>query len=150
MSAPRKMIGLGCTLGMSESSGTSVYTTLAGVVSFSGPNATADDADTSTLDNSTSTTSGAWKTFQRGQVDPGEVAVTLSYSSTESANKKLGTAFKAGNVRRWKVTLSSTSVGTENFAGYIKSMGREIGGAGSMITRTLTIKATGNPGFPTT
>lgn len=151
MAAPRKMIGLGCTLGMAATSTTPAsYDTVVGLISFSGPSASADDVDTSTLDNSTSTTSGAWKTFQRGQVDPGEVTATLSYSSTESVNKKLGTAFKAGTVRQWKVGFPSTSVTAETFDGYIKAMGREIGGAGSMITRTLTIKVTDNPGFPTT
>jgi predicted secreted protein len=151
MAAPRKMIGLGCTLGMAATSTTPAsYDTLAGLISFSGPAATADDVDTSTLDNSTSITSGAWKTFQRGQVDPGEVSATLSYSSTESVNKKLGTAFKAGTVRKWKVAFPTTSVSAETFNGYIKSMGREIGGAGSMIQRSITIKVTDNPGFPST
>lgn len=151
MAAPRKMIGLGCTLGMAATSSTPAsYDTLAGLISFPGPTASADDVDTTTLDNSTSVTSGAWKTFQRGQVDPGEVTATLSYSSTESVNKKLGTAFKTGSIRKWSVGFPSTTITAETFTGYIKSMGREIGGAGSMITRTLTIKVTGNPGFPTT
>jgi hypothetical protein len=142
MAAPVKRIGLGCSIGILNTTSTA-YDTIAGLISVAGPSASADDVDTSTLDNSTS----YWKTFQRGQVDPGETQLTLSYSSTETANKKLGGALKMGTVRTWKVTMGSTY---ETFTGYIKAMGREIGGAANMITRTVTMKITGNPGFPTT
>lgn len=144
MAAPVKRIGLGCSLAILNTTSTA-YTTLAGLMSIAGPSASGDDVDTTTLDNSTGTTH--WKTFQRGQVDPGETQLTLSYSSTETANKMLGGALKMGTVRTWKVTMGSTY---ETFTGYIKSMGREIGGAANMITRSVTMKITGNPGFPTT
>lgn len=144
--AVRKLIGLGTTLSVKlTTASTTTYTAIGGLVSLPGPNATADDADVTTLDNSDN-----FKTFLRGQVDPGELSLTLAYGSTDASSKKLGTALKDGALRTWKLTFSSTAVSAETFSGYVKGMGREIAGAASMISRSVTIKVSGSPGFPST
>jgi len=148
----KKMIGLGCTLSMTPSTSSSSYTTIAGLISLPGPNASAEQVDTSTIDNSTSGsgTASNWKTFARGQIDPGEMSMTVAYGTTDTSSKKLGTAFKDGVMRKWKVTMPTTaSSKDEIFNGFVKAMGREIT-KDAMITRTVTIKASGNPGFTST
>jgi hypothetical protein len=143
-----KRIGLGCSLSMTPTTASSSYTTIAGLISLPGPNASADDIDTSTIDNTTDGT--FWKTFARGQVDPGEMSLTLAYGSTDASSKKLGTALKDGLKRKWKIVLGSTVTGaTEIFVGYVKGMGREVS-KDAMIIRTVTIKVSGTPAFVST
>ena len=85
--AVRKMIGLGTHLYVKTSTAsTTTYTDIGGLISLPGPDGSGDDIDTSTIDNSDN-----FKTFVRGQVDPGEMSLTLAYSSTDSSSKKLGT-----------------------------------------------------------
>ena len=149
MAIPRKMIGLGTRLYMKQSTGsTSTYTAIGGLLSLPGPNASADDIDTSTIENST-VANTYWKTFSRGQVDPGEMNVSLAYGTTDTFNKSLGTYFRTGESLTFKVTFPSTAVTAESFTGYIKGMGRELE-KDSMITRNLTLKVSGSPGFKTT
>lgn len=140
--AIRKMIGLGTTLSIKVTTAAStVYTVVGGLISLPGPNGSGDVVDTSTIDEATN-----FKSFQRAYVDAGEMNLTLSYGSTESSSKKLGTAYSDGKMRTWKITFPSTLVTAETFTGYVKSMGRELT-KDSMITRTVTVKCSGDPGF---
>lgn len=149
MPIPRKMIGLGTKLYFKDSTGsTTTYTEIGGLLSLPGPDGTADDIDTSVITNST-VAATYWKTFQRGQVDPGEMDVTVCYATTDTANKKLGTAYKTGAEKTWKITWPSTAVTAETFTGYVKAMGRALE-KDSLITRNFKVKVTGNPGFVTT
>lgn len=141
----RKMIGLGTTLSVKATTASSTtYVPIGGLISLPGPDGSADDIDTSTIDNETN-----FKTFQRGQVDPGEMTLSLAYGSTEASNKKLGTLFASGEIMTWKITFPSTAVPAETFAGYVKSMGRATE-KDALITRSVGIKVTDNPGFPST
>ena len=143
--AGRKMIGLGTHLYVKTSTAsTTTYTDIGGLISLPGPDGSGDDIDTSTIDNSDN-----FKTFLRGQVDPGEMSLTLAYSSTDSSSKKLGTYYKSGGLCTFKVDFPSTAVTDETFTGYVKSMGRAIE-KDAMITRTVGIKVTGSPGFTST
>lgn len=147
--AVRKIIGLGTTLSVkATTASTTGYTAIGGLLSLPGPDASADDIDTSTIDNSTAAAT-YWKTFQRGQVDPGEMTLTLAYGSTDSSSKKLGTLLKSGAIQTWKITFGSTAMSAETFTGYVKGMGRALE-KDAMVTRSVSIKVTGSPGYPTT
>ena len=150
MASTKKMIGFGTTISMkATTASTTTYTVLAGLISAPGPDGTADDIDTSTIDNSTDSDLRNFKSYARGQVDPGEMTLTLSYGSTDATSKQLGTLYKSGDNQDWKVTFPSTTATAETFEGYVKSMGRELE-KDSMIRRAVGIKVTGWPGFPTT
>jgi hypothetical protein len=142
----RKSIGLGCVFSMTTSTGSTTWTVLGGVRNASGPVTSADDVDTSTLDNNPAER----KTFQRGQSDPGEITFTLAHNSTDPSQKKLVTADNKGNMRHFKFTPPSTTEPAETLAGYVKGLGREGMAADSMITRPVTIKVSGSPGFTST
>ncbi len=147
--AVTKMIGLGTKLYVKASTAsTTTYSQIAGLISLPGPEASAEDVDTSTIDNSTDATVN-WKTFQRGQVDPGEMTLTLAYGSTDASSKKLGTLLKTGALQTWKIIFPNTSASVETFTGYVKSMGRALE-KGTLITRNVGIKVSGAPGFAST
>lgn len=140
-----KRIGLGMQLSISSSTGTPFanHTVIAGLLSADGPDGTADDVDTSTIDQATND-----KSFQRGQFDPGDLTMELAYGATDPSQSKLGTARATGQIREFLVT-DTVGGTTESFSGYIKGMGRAIE-KDSMVTRSVTVKITGDPGFNTT
>jgi hypothetical protein len=142
----KKQIGYGTKLYLSTNttSSTGDWTQIGGLLSCPGPDGTGTDVDTSTIDNATE-----FKTYQRSDVDPGTMNVTVAYGSTDSASKVLGTAYGNGDIYNWKVEFPSTTTPDETFLGYINSMGRALE-KDSMITRTFGIKVSGDPGFPST
>jgi len=148
--AVTKLLGFKTVLGFGSSAGagSSTFTQVAGLISLPGPDGSGDDVDTSTIDNADN-----FKTFARGQVDPGEMSLSLAYGSTDASQKQLGTLYESGVIVSWgfifSATAGSTLWETNTFDGYLKSMGRAIE-KDSMIMRTIGIKVTGNPGFPTT
>ncbi len=115
------------------------FTEVAHIISIGGPDSAGNDIDTTTL-----TSTDNFQTFARGDVDPGEVTMSLAFSSTTSA-LSLGTKHQLGLPFQWKV-VPPTTADAETFSGYIKSMGRSIE-RNAMITRSLTIKVTGDPGI---
>lgn len=139
-----KQIGLGTTLSIGTSAGSTTVTAIAGLISLPGPDGTADDVDTSTIDNAT-----RFKTFQRGQVDPGEMTMTLGFGKSDNSQQKIVTAFADGLIRSWVIAFPSTAEGTETFDGYVKSLGRVIE-KDAFMTRTVGIKVTGDPGYTST
>jgi len=149
--AVSKILGFKTQLGFgsSEGAGSSTFTKVAGLLSLPGPDGSGDDVDTSTIDNPDD-----FKTFARAQVDPGEMSMTLAYGSTDASQKQLGTLYGSGTIVSWGFIFNSTAAAStqwdsNTFNGYVKSMGRAIE-KDSMITRTIGIKVTGDPGFPTT
>jgi len=149
--AVSKILGFKTQLGFGSSAGagSSTFTKVAGVIGMPGPDGSGDDIDTSTIDNATN-----FKTFARGQVDPGEMSLTLAYGSTDASQKQLGTLYSSGLIVSWGFIFSSTAAASTDWDantmdGYVKSMGRAIE-KDAMITRTIGIKITGDPGFPTT
>ncbi len=148
--AVNKLLGFKTILGFGTSagSGSSGFTQVAGLIGLPGPDGSGDDIDTSTIDNDDN-----FKTFARGQVDPGEMSLSLAYGSTDASQKQLGTLYESGVIVSWgfifSATAGSTAWETDTFDGYLKSMGRAIE-KDAMIMRTIGIKVSGNPGFPTT
>lgn len=147
MTAPDKVIGLGTTFSMSTSvtTASSLFTAIAGIIDLPGPDATGTDIDTSTIDNDTN-----FQTFQRGQVDPGSMNLTLSYSQNSASQKKLVTALNSGNLRSFRITHTATGFDAEVFDGYVSGMGRPQFGKDSMIQRSVAIKLSGGTGFVST
>lgn len=149
--AVSKILGFKTQLGFgtSEDSGSTTFTKVAGVLGMPGPDGSGTDIDTSTFDNADN-----FMTFARGQVDPGEMSLTIAYGSTDASQKQLGTLYATGTIVDWGFIFSSTAAGStewdaNTFNGYVKSMGRAIE-KDEMITRTIGIKVTGDPGFATT
>lgn len=134
-----KQIGLGTVLKCSTAGTTTFGVTLAQIRSISGPSASADDIDVSTLDG------GLFKQFHKGLVDGGEVGLDLVYDCTSHA--KISSLLGTTTAAKWKVILPVTTQ-TEEFDGYLKGLDRVIPVDGAM-TATATIKVNGNPGYTT-
>lgn len=132
-----KMIGYGITIETTTSTGTMP---LAYVRSVSGPSATVDDVDTTTLDST-----GGFRTFIAGLIDGGEVEMELVYDPSVASHATLGTRFKARTAHTYTITHPSTTSNAP-FSGYIKGMSREIP-LDDVVTCTVTFKVSGNPGY---
>lgn len=132
-----KQIGLGTILIINGS-------TVASVRNVSGPDASGDDVDTTTLDST-----GKFRTFIRSLVDPGEVTFSLAYASTNTSHKKLGSLLKSGTVVTCSINDPSTSSTAQSFSGYCKGLSREIP-LDDLITVDATFKVTGPAGYAST
>lgn len=141
MAVNGKMIGNGSVLQGQITFPTTTMLPVAHVISISGPDTAANDIELATL-----TSTSNFIDYCRGDVDPGELTISLAFSSTTSA-LQLGTQHTAGNSFKWKV-VPPTTAAAEEFTGYIKSMGRAIE-RNAMITRSLGIKVSGDPGIAT-
>lgn len=140
-----KQIGLGTTLSVGATTvASSLLTAIAGIVSIGGPDGTAVDVDTFTLDST-----GNFLTKIRGAVDAGQLSMVLAYNNSDGTSKKLGSLYASGELQKFEVAYPSTAAADETFEGYVAGMGRAIE-RDSLITRPVTITVNGDPGFTTT
>lgn len=143
-----KQIGKGTSIAFATSSdgfASTTSSTLVGCVrsaSLSGGGGT--DVDTFCLDST-----GNFRTFKRGPVDPGSLNFELMFSSTDGNHKKLGTLYETGEEKVWRVKYPSTTTTPRMFRGYVSDVGEEIP-LDDVITRSVTIKISGHPGINST
>jgi len=138
-----KRIGYGCTLGCDPTGGTS-YAVLGAIVDgWKGPEAKADEADTSILVDK-------WKNSQPAQVDPGSMTFQIAYSPEDTGTTTVLTGLlTSGVVAGWEVTLPAVSPGTaqtKTFSGYVSGFSPDVKKA-NLVVADVTVRVSGNPGF---
>lgn len=146
MSVNRR-VGLGFTLGMDPTGGTS-YTVLGAIVDgWKGGGAKKHAIETALL-------SDTWMTFGVGQIDPGEVTFVIAYDPDDSAStvplvtNLASTSQVAAN---FQVTFPNGASGSgviqhETFRGFVVGVNRDID-RGKLLTAEVTIKVTGDVGY---
>ncbi len=144
--AVSKRIGLGVTLSVDVTGGTSFSLIGAVVDGISEGEAKADMVDTSIL-------ADIFKTKSKSQVDPGEVTLTIAYDPDEGSSTgfKLLLASVNAVAPNWKISYPSGTLGTgsityKTFFAHHSGMGRETKKDG-MIVCAITLTKTGDPGF---
>ena len=141
-----KRIGLG-TLVAVQATTSSTFVTIANIVEPpSGPDASAADIDTHTLDD------GVYETHAKGSVNPGTGTMVLAYEPEDDSGRLLADLLaQITPVPQWRLTLPARDGSTaqvETFGANVMTMSREIPKNG-MITRTVGIQGSGNPGYTT-
>lgn len=141
-----KRIGLGVTLAVENEAG-DAFIEVGCIVDGMSEQASGSDINTACLGDN-------FDTFERGSVDPGNLDTTIAYNadSADEGTAELDSLFASGDVRTWKITFPAKGAAPakeSTFDGYLKDMGREIQKQ-AMITRSLSIKKSGNPGFSAT
>lgn len=146
MALTRRM-GLGVTLAM-DPAGASNYVTLGAIVDGFSGSAKADVADMSIL-------SDTFKPKGKGQVDPGEITLSIAYDPDDNSNTNTSRALAAAlaltgpTPRTFQISypaVGAVNASTENFSGHITGLGREVK-KGDMIVAPVTITVSGDPGF---
>jgi hypothetical protein len=110
---------------------------------ISGPGASANDIDTTTLDSSSN-----YRTFTCGLIDPGEVTFGVAYDPTNLLHKRLAYYMGMKSTKTFTVYHASSTGDTDAFSAYVKGMGREIP-LDDLITCDYTLKVTGKPAYTT-
>lgn len=136
-----KVIGNGTTLAVSTGGSTATATAIGGIMNLAGPDGSAANADTTTLDSTSN-----YQTWLRGFRDAGEMSFDLAYDPADAGWVKVKAMDSSGVGGTFVVTHPSTSVTDESFKGYISNVGRTIP-RDAMITRSITVHATSGPGF---
>ncbi len=128
-----KKIGLTTTIATSTG-------TIAQVRGISGPGASGDAVDTTTLD-----VSGRYRTFIGGLVDGGEVTLDLVYDTESAGHKALAIRLTSQDTTAWTITYPTT-FSAQSFSGFVTGLSAETP-LDDLITAQCTIKITGSPGF---
>ncbi len=146
-----RRIGFGTLISVRPSTfaagGSTLFVNIANIVEPpSGPDATATDVDTHTLDD------GIFETHSKGSVNPGTGTMTIRYDPTDDSGRVLADLLKQTDpTPQWQVTFAAVSTSTahiETFKGHLMGIARTIPKNG-MIQTTISIQASGNPGYTT-
>ena len=129
--------------------------TVAQVIDISGPSATVESVDTTTLDNTKVTTgSGAGtgvigRTFIPGPFDGGEVSLTIMYDSDDAYTAHLILTDNIGELLPVAIVIGWTATAADNwdFSGFITSFSPSAS-IGTMQTADVTIKVTADINLP--
>lgn len=136
-----KSIGNGVTLAVSTGGSTAAATAIGGIMGVAGPDGSAEDVDTTTLDSTSN-----YQTWLRGFRDAGEASFDLSYDPADAGWVKVKAMDASGIGGTFIATFPSTALSDESFKGYVKNVGRSIQRA-TLVTRSITVHATSGPGF---
>lgn len=135
-----KAIGYGSVLVVTSTTG---ELNLGQVRNISGPNVDFDDVDTTTLDSSSN-----FRTYIPGLGNPGEVTMSLAYSSTVTSHKRLAYYMGQRQSKTFTFYPNSTAGDADAFSAYVKGMSREVP-LDDLITADVTLKVSGKPGYST-
>jgi predicted secreted protein len=131
---------MGKKIGLTTTIATSTSGTIAQVRGISGPGASGDSVDCTTLDNS-----GRYRAFLGGLVDGGEVTLDLVYDTEDADHKLLAQLLTSQDEKVWTITYPST-FSAQVFSGFVSGLSAETP-LDDLITAQCTIKVTGTPGF---
>ncbi len=146
-----RRIGFGTVIAVRPSTftsgGSTVFVDIANIIEPpSGPDATAADIDTHTLDD------GIYETHSKGSVNPGTGSMTIRYDPTDDSGRLLADLLaQTDPTPEWQVTFAAvqgTTAEIETFSAHLMSLGRTMPKNG-MIQTTIGFQASGNPGYTT-
>jgi hypothetical protein len=124
------------TIGLKKS-GDADYTTIAQVVSFSGPTFQVASIETTNLSDTA-------KKYRPGISDSGEMKFDLNFDPADAGHTGLKTLIETPAVASWQISFPTATHATLfTFDGF--PTGMEVGGGGpeDKVTASLTIKITG-------
>lgn len=111
-----EMTSNGALFRIGDGGGPETFTTVGGVVSFSGFGAgSATIIDVTDLENT-------YKEKIAGQIDSGEISVTINADTSNPAQTQLKTDFNAGTLRNFEIRLTDSGPSVITFAGIISSL----------------------------
>ena len=139
-----KQIGYGSVIAVATSTG-GAGVNIGQVRSIDGPNLSANDVDTTTLDSSSN-----FRTFIQGLTDPGVVTLEVVLDSTLASGQypRLVRANQNREQVNFEVYYGSSTGDGFTFNGYVQGIGPQIP-LDDLITAEISIKASGDPGFTT-
>jgi hypothetical protein len=137
----QKRTGFGCRLLVDPAGGTSFVHVANVITGWSGPNTSADVAETTVL-------ADLYKTYKREQIDPGQATLSIAYDPLDTATQILVDLYDSGANAAWAQEFSDEGAGTitEVFTAMIVGFERTME-KGTLVTASLTLQVSGNAGF---
>ena len=134
-------VGLGATIAFGDGASPEVFTSVAEVVSMSGPNFSRESVDFTHMSSAND-----YKEFKPGMKDGGEVTFEgrwLPGDSSHDASTGVLSLFEAGSIDNWKLTFPDGSDFT--FAAFVTGLSPSIGGVDDPVNMSVTLKVSGKP-----
>lgn len=134
--ATSAIMGIGTLLQIGDGGGPEVFTTVAEVISISGPNETRETLDVTHM-NSPNNTREKFLALK----DSGSVTFDMNFLGTNTQQNQLKTDMDAGILRNFKIIMPGT-VRTFDFAALVTELSREFP-VDSQITASVTLEISG-------
>lgn len=135
-------IGFGTLFKRGDGGGPEAFTTLAEVVSISGPSLSMDTVDVTHMEST-----GTYREFIPGLKDGGEVSVTLNFLPADATQNATAGILKDYNdrvLRNFQIVFPDSGNTTWTIAGYVTAFEQETPLEDKM-TAEVTIKVSGEP-----
>jgi len=129
------VLGLGTTLGVGSGASPQVYTTIAEVLSITGPNLTAEDIDVTNLDSTS-------KEYISGVSDGGTIDFECNWISSDQ-QEQVRDDVEAGTTRYYEVAFATSPNTTATFQARSTSFAMNAD-PNSQIRASITLKITGS------
>ncbi len=129
--------GYGTLLKRGDGGSPESFTTLANIVSVSGPNETLEALDATHMEST-----GAAKEFIGGLIDGGEVSAQLRYDPNHATHQNLKADLVSRVLRNFQVYFPVSGGKTASFAALVTGVSRESEVSGQLMT-TVTLKISG-------
>jgi hypothetical protein len=129
------VLGLGTTLGVGSGASPQVYTTIAEVLSITGPNLTAEDVDVTNLDSTA-------KEYISGVPDGGSVDFECNWTSS-TQQQQVRDDVEAGTTRYYEVAFSTSPNTVATFQARATSFAMSTD-PNSQLRASVTLKITGS------
>jgi len=125
----------GMSLKISNGASPEVFTAIADISDISGPDGSASEIDTTTLDDSA-------RTFRVGLKDEGQISFTCNFQPANTQHAQLKTDRTNRTLRNFKLLFTDSPVTTWSFAAYV--MGISIAnGVDGVTTASVTLRISG-------
>lgn len=134
-------VGLSATIGFGDGASVESFTSVAEVVSMSGPGFTRESVDFTHM-----TSADDYMEYKPGMKDGGEVSFEgrwLPGNASHDASTGVLSLFEAGTTDNWKLTFPDGSDFT--FAAFVTAIEPSIGGVNDPVNMSVTLKVTGKP-----
>lgn len=134
--ATSAIMGIGTLLQIGDGGGPEVFTTMAEVLSISGPNETRETLDVTNMDSPNNT-----REKILALKDSGSVTFDMNFLGTNAQQNQLKTDMDAGTLRNFKIVMPGT-VRTFAFAALVTELSKDFP-VDSQITASVTLEISG-------
>ena len=136
-----KTIGYGSKLAITTDSSSVTFEDIAFVRNITGPSVETSEVEATTLDST-----GAYREFLLGLIDPGSLTFEIAWDPAQVTHIDLTDAVNSRTLMNWKLVLPTTTQ-TATFSGRVQSMSPTVP-FDDLLTASLGVRITGPITWP--
>ena len=136
-----KTIGFGSKLAITTDTSSVTFEDIAFVRNITGPAVETSEVEATTLDST-----GAYREFLLGLIDPGNVSFEIAWDPSQATHTDLTDAINSRTLMNWKLVLPTTTQ-TATFTGRVQSLSPAVP-FDDLLTASVGVRITGPITWP--